>query len=209
MREQHPLVDDRARRQRRHVELLAVAQVERLDRVAGPLADHVELALQRVGVDVAAAAPDEDLPDDRLDLLGPFGQPAVVHRHVAPAEQDLAFGGDRALDLLLARDPGGRLLRQEHHPRTVLPDRGQRDPELAAGPAQERVRQLDQDAGAVALQGVGARGAPVREVLEDGERVADDRVVLLPLDVRDEAQPARVVLVRRVVEPLAGRRPMR
>ncbi len=48
VREQHPLVDECARRHRRHVELLAVAQLQRLDRVARLLADDVELALQRV-----------------------------------------------------------------------------------------------------------------------------------------------------------------
>ncbi len=49
-------------------------------------------------------------------------------------------------------------------------------------------------------------GAAVREVLEDRQRLRDDRVALLPLDVRDEAQAAGVVLIRRIVKTLAYRR---
>ena len=127
VREQHALVDDRARRHRRDVELLAVAQAQRLDRVAGALADHVELALQRILVEIAHAAADEHLADHRLDLLRALGQPAVVGGHVAPAQQHLAFRDDRALDFLLARHPRRRLARQEHHADAVLADRRQRD----------------------------------------------------------------------------------
>ena len=177
--------------------------------MARALADDVELALERVLVDVAAAAADEHLADHRLDFLGAHGQAAVVGRHVAPAEQDLAFGDDRALDLLLARHARRGLARQEHHADAVLPDRRQRDAELAARAAQEGVGQLDQDAGAVALQRIGARRAAMRQVLEDRQALPDDGVILAALDVRDEAQPARVVLVGGVVQTLAARRPHR
>ncbi|MBK7742911.1 MAG: hypothetical protein IPI40_04150 [Betaproteobacteria bacterium] len=206
VREQHPLVDERPRRHRRDVELLAVAQLQRLDRVAGLLADDVELALQRVLVHGVAAAGDEHLADDRLDLLGPLRQAAVVRRHVAPAEQDLPFAGDRALDLLLAGHPRRRLLRQEDHAHAVLPDGGKGETLPPAGAAQERVRQLDQDAGAVALQRVGAGRAAVGEVPEYQQRLIDDRVRLLTLDVGDEAEPASVVLVGRIVQTLTRRR---
>jgi hypothetical protein len=199
VREQHALVDERARRHRRHVELLAVTQRERLDRMARALPDDVELALERVLVDVAPAATDEHLPDHRLDFLGAIGQAGVVGRHVAPAKQNLAFGRDRALDLLLARHARGRLTRQEHHSHAVLTHRRQRDAELAAGTAQEYVGHLDQDAGAVALQGVRARRTPMRQVVQDLEALPDDGVILATLDVGDEAQPACVVLVGGVV----------
>ena len=209
VREQHALVDERARRHRRHVELLAVAELQRLDRVARLLADDVELALERVLVHRGRPARDEHLPDHRLDLLRAQREAAVVGRHVAPAEQDLALARDRALDLLLAGHPRGGLLRQEHHADAVLADRGQREALPAARAAQERVRQLDQDAGAVALQRIGAGRAAMGEVLEDRQALRDDRMRLLALDVGDEAEPARVVLVRRVVEALASRRQQR
>ena len=84
-------------------------------------------------------------------------------------------------------------------PDAVLADGGKRDAELAARAAQERVGQLDQDAGAVALQRIGARRAAMRQVFEDRQALTDDGVILATLDVGDEAQPASVVLVGRVV----------
>jgi hypothetical protein len=176
-----------------------VAQRQRLDRVARALADHVQLALERVLVDVAIAAADEDLPDHRLHFLRAHGKSGVVRRHVAPAEQDLPLGRDRALDLLLACHARSGLARQEHHADTVLADRGQRDAELAAGAAQERVGKLDQDAGAVALQRISAGRAAMREVFEYLEPMTDDGVILATFDVRNESEPACIVLVGRIV----------
>ena len=176
--------------------------------MAGALADHVELALQRILFEVAHAAADEHLANHRLDFLGALGESAVVGGHIAPAQEHLAFGRDCPLYFLLAGHPGRRLARQEHHAHAVLADRRQRDGELAARPPQERVGQLDQDAGAVALQRIGARGTAMHEVFEDREPVADDRMGFATFDVGDEPQPARVMLVRRIVETLAGRRPI-
>ncbi len=61
--------------------------------------------------------------------------------------------------------------------------------------AVERVGNLDQDAGAVAHQLVGAHCAAVVEVFEDLQALLDDGVALLALDVGDEADAAGVVLV--------------
>ena len=48
--------------------------------------------------------------------------------------------------------------------------------------------------------------APVEQVDEQLQRLADDAVGLLTLDVDDEADPAGVVLVPRIVEPLRRHR---
>ena len=105
MREQHPLVDNRARRKRRHEEFLSVAQIERLNRVSGTFADHIELALERVLVHVARSARHEHLLNHRLDFLRAQGKSDVVGRHLAPAKQYLAFRMDRAFDFLFACHP--------------------------------------------------------------------------------------------------------
>ncbi len=170
------------------------------------LADDVELALQRVLVAAIGAAGDEHLPDHRLDVLGALRQPGIVGRHIAPAEQLLAFAGDSALDLLFARHARGRLLRQKDHADAVLAKRRQREALAAAGAAQERIGKLDQDAGAVALQGIGAGRAAMGEILEDLQALGDDGVAGVALDVRDEPQPAGIVLVRRIVHSLPRRR---
>src|SRR5262249_25107668 len=72
--------------------------------------------------------------------------------------------------------------------------------------AEEPVGDLDQDAGAVGELRVPADRAAVRQVPQDRQALLDDRVALLPLDVRDEADAAGVVLVRRVVQPLRSGR---
>ncbi len=205
VREQHPLVDERARRHRRDVELLPVAELQRLDRVAGLLADDVELALERVLVHVVRPARDEDLPDHRLDLLGAQRQPAVVGGNVAPAEEDLALACHRTLDFLFARHPRRRFLGQEHHAHAVLADRRQRQALASAGAAQKCIGKLDQDAGAIALQRIRTGRAAMGEVFQDRETLRDDRVTLAALDVGDEPQAARIALVRRIVETLAHR----
>ncbi len=208
-RKEHALVGDRARRERRHVELAAMAKVERLDRMAGALADDVELALEGVLVHVAGSPGDKDLPDDRLDLLGTQREAAVVGGHVAPPQQQLSFGVDRALDFLFARHPRRGLPRQEYHRHTVLPDGRQCNAEFSTRSPKKQVRELDQDAGAVALKRVCARRAAVGQVFEDAQSVLDDRMVLAALDMGNEAQSACVVFARRVIHSLNPGRPGR
>ena len=209
VREQHALVDDRAVRERGHVELPGVREPEGADGVAGGLADDVELPLEGVAVELAAAGADEDLPDHRHRALGGVAERGGVDGQVAPAQEHLALVGDGALDLAHAGGAGGRVLRQEHHADAVGAGLG----ELHALPghllAEEGVGNLHQDAGAVAVQRVRPRRAPVGEVVEDGEPVRHDVVGLLPLDVRDEAHAAGVALVAGVIEALGAGRPSR
>src|SRR6185312_15760952 len=66
--------------------------------------------------------------------------------------------------------------------------------------SEERIGQLDQDAGAVAGVCIGSGGAAVLEVREGRERPPDRLVGGLAVEPRDERHPARIVLVGRVVE---------
>jgi len=202
--QQHTLVDDGARRQRRHVEHLDVGQLERLHAVAGFLADDIKLALQGVGVLDAFAATDENLADHRFDILGGLGQAPAIHRNVAPAEQRLALVADRALDRRLASAAALHVARQEDHADAILADRRQIDTLTRHLLAQEGIGNLDQDAGTVAEQRIVAGGAAMLEILEDLQPLRNDRMALLILDVGDEADAAGVMLVGGVVETLAA-----
>ena len=234
----------------------------------GALADDVELALEGVaGRCMPRPRADEHLADHRLDLLARgSAERRVVHRHVAPAEQQLAFVRDRALDLVLAGRARGGLARQEHHADAVLArppaasrpaspsPRARRRPGIwirmpapspcsGSAPVAPRCVRLSQDREALLddvvatcgpwsggsftpcfaiasrrnLSGIWisrpapsesfgpAHRAAVAEVLQHRQALLDDRVRLLALDVRDEADAARVVFVRRVIETLRRR----
>ena len=185
---------------------LAVLELERLDGVAGGLADHVQLPLQRVGGHDVAAAPDEDLADHRLGLLHRGRhRHGLVDRHIAPAQHDLAFQAHGALQLLFASEARSVFLWQEDHTDAVFAGRRQVDALLGHLFAEELIGNLQQDARAVAHQRVSADGAPVVEVVQDTQALLDDLVALLALDVSDEADAASVVFIGRVVQTL-GRR---
>ena len=80
-------------------------------------------------------------------------------------------------------------------------------PSGAVDLAQEAVRHLDEDAGAVAGRGFAAAGAAVQQVDQDAQPLLDDRVRAAALDVDDEADAAGVVLVDGIVQTDSPRRP--
>ena len=71
-------------------------------------------------------------------------------------------------------------------------------------PAQEAIRHLDHDAGAVAGVRLAAARPAVQEVDQDLDGLVHDGVRLSALDVHDEADAAGVVLVRGIVQALGG-----
>ena len=208
-RRQHALVDQRARRQADHVErLLRLGrQPERVHLVLDPLADHVELPLERrrrppptaarptnsclkTGSAATARGP------SWLSSVGTSRQPSTCCPSSATIRSIVASTCRRAASSRSAGTPARR--------RTSAP---------AAAPcssrvgllAEEPVRHLNQDAGAVAGVGFAAAGAAVLEVDEHLQGVPDDGVRTAALRVHDEADAAGVVLVPRVVEAVGGR----
>jgi hypothetical protein len=173
-----------------------------LDRVTRGLADDEELALERIGHHHALSAADEDLADERLDALHRFAKPRVLDRNIAPAEEDLAFVLDGPFDFVLAREARCRLLGEEHHADPVLARLREADALGGKLFAEKRVRNLDQDPGAVARQRVGAHRPAMGEIAQDLEALLDDSMAFLPLDVRHEANAARIMLVRGVIKAL-------
>ena len=200
---QQTLVDHGAGGHRRHEVLAPVLQLQGLDLVAGGLADHVQLPLQRIGHHDVFAAADKDLADHRLTLAhARRHRHLAVHRHVAPAQNDLALGAHAAFQLLFAGQARGVLARQEHHPDAVFARGRKLHALFKQFLAVVGIRYLDQDPGAVAEQGVGADRAPVVQVAQDQQRVFDQFVAAIALDMDDEADAARVVFVRAGVKPM-------
>ena len=143
----------------------------------------------------------EELHEVRHDRPGGRPAPGRIVRDIPPAQDGQA---------LLARDPldhghdlawvapGG----QERHPGGI-PAR-LRQGELALR-TEEDVRNLGNDAGAVAGLRVAALGAPVVQVPQHSERFGNDVVVTAAGQVGDEPDSARIVLETAVVQSLSAR----
>ena len=101
----------------------------------------------------------------------------------------------------------GRIRRQKHDAGGELARLRQLGAELLLHhAAQELVRQGREDAGAVARVRLAAAGAAVVHVAQHFLGIDQNLVAALAFDVGDEADAARIVLVRRVVQALLRRR---
>ena len=201
--QQHALVDHGARRHRRDVEVADAVDLgrRRLQRlVADQLANHEQLALEGVAVADIGATADKHLPDHRLGRLDALAQAGIVNRNVAPAEDDLPFLGDILLDPFLADLSALGRLGQEDHAHAVITGGRQFDAGFGSFGAQKGVGHLEQDAGAVALQRVGADRAAMIQILQDFQALGDDRMTLHTLDVGDEAHATGVMFSLGIVE---------
>ena len=185
-RGEHPLVDDGAGRAARDDRIGTALELE------AP-ANHVELALE--GVLVAGdrvAGRDEELADHRCGSTRGCTDEGLVDRHVAPADESLALLLDEADEMLFELAAPSGVAREEAHRNAVVAGLRQR---LVENRAEERVGQLEQDAGAVSRVRIGTRCAPVLQVLERLQRALDRLVLRNRVEPRDERDPARIVLV--------------
>ena len=193
---QHALVDDGPGGQRREVDaelvLGALAQPEGLresEFVARPrscrrrLASEARKSWTKCGMQARAMAPDQ-VRDHRAPRASP-GRQALVRR---PGPRTPALAASASLVL------GG----QERGADGVLAGGGQL--EIGDG-TEEFVRDLREQAGAVAGAFVGADGAAVFEVAQRGQRGVDDVVPGFAAQRGDDGQAAGVLLVLRAVEP--------
>ncbi len=98
-----------------------------------------------------------------------------------------------------------RIHRKKNHAHAVLAGRGQRETQARRFALKKSVRNLDQDARAVAGLRIAAAGAAMRQIDQDLDALQDDIVRLAALDVRDKADAASVVLVLRAVQSLSRR----
>ena len=116
-----------------------------------------------------------------------------------------AFFANDSFDDAFAALAGGRLDGQERHTDAVFAGWREGEAQCGAFAREVGVRNLDEDAGAIAGFGIAAARATVREVHQNLDAFDDDLVGLLALDVGDEADAASVVLKAGVVEALGCR----
>src|SRR5262249_24953472 len=151
---------------------------------------EVEPALEFALVLDAGAPADEDLPMHRLGRDHRLRKAGIVGRNVAPTEKFKPLGVDRALDDRLAIDALGVIARHEHVADAVMAGLGQGDAEGRAGLAQEVMRDLHENARAVAGERVGTGGAAMGQVFENLQAVLDDLAAWPTFEIGDETDAA-------------------
>ena len=106
----------------------------------------------------------------------------------------------------LAGDGAGILIQiphaffREEMANGVVPTLRQLDAESGAFLAQELIGNLDENAGAIAGDRIGADRAAMLEILQDGQCIADQLIGLPRFQVGDEADPAGVVFAAWIEE---------
>lgn len=139
---------------------------------------------------------DEDLLEGGHRGAGERAEDLGPDRHLAPAQDTESLGDGELLDRGLGVRARVGVERQVGGAHGVLP--GVRQVEVDHV-AEERVRHLAEDAGAVTGPGVGPDRTAVLEVAERAEGGVDDVVPGRPAKRRHHGETAGVLLVRRVV----------
>lgn len=122
----------------------------------------------------------------------------LVDRYVAPPDDSLALGLDGRYEEALELDGAAGLAGEKANTDAVGARRGQRLYDLGA---EERIGDAEQQARPVATVRVSALGTAVLEIRQRRQRAHDRFVTRDAVEAGDEGDAARVVLVRRIVEP--------
>ena len=204
--QEHPLVDHRAARDRHRIIAGGAALAPAINRIRNRLAQDVEPAFEFILRYLLLAAADEHLHVLRLGRLDRLTERRIVGRHVAPAEQR-QFLARNDLGVDIADDlPPVRILRHEEIADGIFAGGRQFESKLGSLLRKELVRDLHQDAGAVAHARIGADRAAVLEIAKNAQAVFDELMRLAALDVGDETDAARILVERGIVETLRERR---
>ena len=195
------LVNNRPRRKRRDVEEILFLEVGFRHGGFRRFAQDVELALERVLIH-ARRAPDENLLDVGLRVARHAPDRVSVDRRVAPAEHGQPLLARGFLHDAFAEDSVLRIDGKKYHPDAIFAGRGKRETEARAFALEKSVRNLNQDARAVARLRIAAARAAMREIDQNLNTLQHDIVGFLPFDIGDETEAASVVLVLRAVHAL-------
>ena len=154
--DEHALVDDRLRGEAREVEVVGRGLVLALKGLLGALAHDVEGALEgelvraKEGARKGRPLADEKLADLGHDRARDRAEGGDVHGHVAPAQADETGLDDDSLELSLDHRPRGGVAGHEEHADAVLPCGLEIDAGFGGYLGEETVRNLREDARAVA-----------------------------------------------------------
>ena len=199
--DEHALVHDGACRERAGVEDLAVKGVFGLGGLLDRAAAHVEATLERIAARRIVGAADEGLQDGGHAGAGRRAQIVRVDGDFAPEEQRQAALSAAFLEQALCDLDAAFVLREEQHGDAVVAFVGQQVAAFLGLLAEEVVRHLEQDAGAVAGVALQARATTMLKVDENRQGVVNHLMRTDALEVSQRADAARVMLELRTIEP--------
>jgi len=205
--EHQSFVDDGATGERRNVEELLLLDLGRGDFIFSAAANQIKTALEIIFGHALGAA-DKELLYIWLRSAGLAADGITVDRCVAPAQDFEAFSGGNPLKNAFALEAAVLVHREEDHCHAVLAGAGKLNAKFAAFAGEENVRNLDENAGAIARLGIATRRSAMSEVNENLEPFADDVVAFFAADAGHKAHAARIVLILRVIETLRIRETM-
>ena len=192
--DQHALVHDSARAHGAHVEDLVAQGELGIGLLLDGAAAHIQTALEGIAGGRVVRSAQEGLKDSGHAGAGCLAQVVRVDRHLAPKEQRHA-----GLGAALLKHAAGILyalvvLRKEQHGHAIVALCRQNLAALLSLFTEKVMRNLEQDASAVASVLLESRAAAVLQVDQNGQRVVQNLVMALTVDIGKRADATCVVV---------------
>ena len=192
--DQHALVHDSARAHRAHVEDLVAQGKLGVGLLFDGAAAHVQTALEGVARRRVVRTAQEGLQDSRHAGASRLAQVVRIDRHLAPKEQRHA-----GLGAALLKHAAGILyalvvLREEQHGHAIVALCRQNLAALLSLFTEKVMRNLEQDASAVAGVLLESRATAVLQVDQNGQRIVQNLVMALTVDIGKRADATCIMV---------------
>ena len=192
--DQHALVHDGARAHGAHIEDLVAQGELRIGLFFDGAAAHVQTALKGIAGGRVVRTAQEGLQDSRHAGTGRLAQVVRVDRHLAPKEQRHAGLGAALLEHAAGILYALVILREEQHGHAIVALCRQNLAALLSLFTEKVMRNLEQDASAVAGVLLESRAAAVLQVDQNGQCIIQNLVMALTVDIGKRADATCIVV---------------
>ena len=202
--EQQAFIDDGARRQRRNIKHAFILHFRSGNLGLCALANYIQFALEGVFRHTCGTA-NKNLLNVRLGTTRHATNCGSIARGVAPAQDAKPFFAHDAFKNAFTLQAAVPFNRQKHHARGVSARLRQCEIKGRALAREKCVRNLNQNARAVARLRVAATRTAVRQIDENLNPFQDNVVAFFAANAGDKSETTCVVFIARLVEPLRVR----
>ena len=171
-------------------------------RIKRLLSDNYQFALECVLICAILAPGDDALAHHWHRFDNRLAQTVQRGRYITPTNDALAFLGNELFELFGHEGTCRAVLRHEAHGDSVLAWRGEFLARTVRPIAKQRIGNLQQNTRAVPQKRVSAYSTAVIDIVQDFERLCNNRVRFHTFDMRDHTDAAGVVFIPWIVQPL-------